>query len=194
MRRSPVPVAVVTLAVLMIGLLAYGLIASGSSTNLDTAVQRGERPAAPVATLELQNLGRSGTTSLSDLRGSIVVVNIWGSWCAPCEAEAPILSAMHRALERTGEGQVLGVTRVDASSRSLEKVREWGLPYPSIRDVDDELYDAFGGTGTPETFILDQQGRVVAMARQPIDAEFANAALKAAGARARIPASTELAS
>ncbi len=129
MRRSPVPVAVVTLAVLMIGLLAYGLIASGSSTNLDTAVQRGERPAAPVATLELQNLGRSGTTSLSDLRGSIVVVNIWGSWCAPCEAEAPILSAMHRALERTGEGQVLGVTRVDASSRSLEKVREWGLPY-----------------------------------------------------------------
>lgn len=194
MRRSPVPIAIVALATLLVALLAYGLIASGSSTNLDTAVQRGERPVAPASTLELRNLGRSGTTSLSDLRGKIVVVNVWGSWCAPCEAEAPVLSAMHRALVRTGEGQVLGVTHVDASSDSLEKVREWGLPYPSVRDVDDELYDAFGGTGTPETYLVDAEGRVVALARQPIDAAFANQALAAVGARARIPADTELAS
>ncbi len=52
-RRSPVPIAVVTLAVLLIALLAYGLTTSGASTNLDTAVKQGQRPAAPAAQVAL---------------------------------------------------------------------------------------------------------------------------------------------
>lgn len=185
-RRSPIPVAVVTLAVLLVALLAYGLLTGGSKTNLDTAVKRGEKPIGPEAGLALPNLGKSGTTSLSQLRGKVVVVNVWASWCPPCEDEAPILSAVHRALQSKGEGQVLGVTHIDASDDSLVKVREWKLPYPSVRDVDDTLYHAYGAQGPPETYVLDAQGRVVALARGAITAEFANQALEAAGVSARI--------
>jgi cytochrome c biogenesis protein CcmG/thiol:disulfide interchange protein DsbE len=187
MRRSPVPVAIVTLAVLLVALLAYGLASSGGkSTNLDTAVQHGTKPLAPASNVALPKLGEPGTLRLADLRGGVAVVNVWASWCPPCEDEAPILSAMHRALQKAGDGQVLGVTHVDPSEKSLAKVREWKLPYPSVRDVNDDLYDAFGATAPPETYVLDPQGRIIALSRGAITAEFANKALAAAGTSARI--------
>ncbi len=163
MRRSPVPVAVITLAVLLVALLTYGLLTGGTSTNLDTRVQRGEKPPAPAANVELPRLGGGGTTSLADLRGKVVVVNVWASWCPPCEDEAPILTAVSRALAKAGDGQVLGVTHVDPSEKSLAKVREWGLPYPSVRDVDDELYKAFGATRAPR----DVRARCAGTRRSP---------------------------
>ncbi len=122
----------------------------------------------------------------------MAVVNVWASWCPPCEEEAPILNAMHTALQDKGEGQVLGVTHVDPSAKSLAKAREWKLTYPSVRDVNDELYDAFGATGPPETYVLDPRGRIVAISRGVITAEFANAALAEAGATARIDPNTKL--
>ncbi len=191
-RRSPVPVAVITLAVLLVALLGYGLLTSGAKTNLDTAVKNGEQPPAPLTDLQLPNLGSSGTTSLADLRGKVAFVNVWASWCPPCEDEAPVLSAVHRALQAKGEGTVLGVTHIDASDDSLAKVREWKLPYPSVRDVDDRLYKAFGAQGPPETYVLDGQGRVVGLARGVIDAAFANKALAAAGVSARIDPNLQL--
>jgi cytochrome c biogenesis protein CcmG/thiol:disulfide interchange protein DsbE len=193
-RRSPVPVAVITLAVLLIALLAYGLVTSGASTNLDTAVKQGQKPVAPAADVALPRLGATGTQRLMDLRGKVAVVNVWASWCPPCEEEAPILNAMHRALQDRDEGQVLGVTHVDPSAKSLAKAREWKLAYPSVRDVNDRLYDAFGATGPPETYVLDPQGRIVAISRGVITAEFANAALAEAGVAARIDPNTKLAS
>ncbi len=185
-RRSPVPVAVVTLAVLLIALLAYGLVTSGASTNLDTAVKQGQRPAAPAADVALPRLGTDGSVRIADLRGKVAVVNVWASWCPPCEEEVPILNAMHQALQDKGEGQVLGITHVDPSAKSLAKAREWGLAYPSARDVNDEVYDAFGATGPPETYVLNAEGRIVAISRGVITAKFANAALAEAGVSARI--------
>lgn len=194
MRRSPVPVAVVVLAVLLIGVLAYALVAGGTGSNLDSAVKRSELPAVPDggSALALPVLGAAGKTQrLDDLKGKVVVVNVWGSWCEPCEAEAPLISQVHDALQASGEGQVLGVTHVDPSEKSLAFVKEHGLTFPSVRDVEDELYDAFGGTGTPETYVLDRQGRVAAISRGVITAEFANKALAAAGAKARVSETAE---
>ena len=187
MRRSPVPVAIVVMAVLLIGVLAYGLLGRGS-TNLDTAVQRGERPAAPAMAVALPKLGADGTQTLGSLKGSIVFVNVWASWCEPCEQEAPLMSAIHDGLQKNGEGQVLGVTHVDPSQKSLAFEREFKLSFPSVRDVDDDLYDAFGATGPPETYVLDREGRVAAISRGVITAEFANDALAAVGAKTRVPA------
>lgn len=188
MRRSPVPVAVVVLAVLLVGVLAYALV-GGNGSNLDSAVQRGERPAVPdgAAALQLPVLGEDGRTqSLEDLRGKVVVVNVWGSWCEPCEDEAPLISEIHDALKKSGEGQVVGVTHVDPTEKSLAFVQKHGLTFPSVRDVEDELYDAFGGTGTPETYVLDKSGRVAALSRGVITPEFANEALQTVGATARV--------
>lgn len=190
MRRSPVPVAVVVLAVLLIGVLAYALVAGGSGSNLDSAVKRGELPAIPDGggAIALPVLGSTSgeRRKLDDLKGRVVVVNVWGSWCEPCEAEAPLISEIHNALQKTGEGQVLGVTHIDPSEKSLAFVREYGLTFPSVRDVEDELYDAFGGTGTPETYVLDREGRVAAVSRGVITPEFANEALAAVGVKARV--------
>lgn len=189
MRRSPVPVAVVVLAVLLIGVLAYALVAGGSGSNLDSAVKRGELPVVPEGggAIALPVLGSTTEQRrLDDLKGQVVVVNVWGSWCEPCEAEAPLISEIHNALQKSGEGQVLGVTHVDPSEKSLAFVKEHGLTFPSVRDVEDELYDAFGGTGTPETYVLDREGRVAAVSRGVITPEFANKALAAVGVKARV--------
>lgn len=198
MRRSPVPVAVVVLAVLLIGVLAYALIGGGSGSNLDSAVQRGERPVVPDggAALALPVLGGAAgeTQRLDALRGKVVVVNVWGSWCEPCESEAPLISEIHDVLQRSGEGQVLGVTHVDPTEKSLAFVKEYDLTFPSVRDVEDELYDAFGGTGTPETYVLDREGRVAAISRGVITAEFANKALARVGVKARVSETSESAS
>lgn len=192
MRRSPVPVAVVVLAVAIIAVLAYALVGTGGS-NLDSAVGRGEKPAIPegAGAIALPVLGSDAKQSLDSLRGKVVVVNVWGSWCAPCEDEAPLISGVHDALTKTGEGQVVGVTHVDPSEKSIAFAVENKLTFPSVRDVDDELYDAFGGTGTPETYVLDRQGRIVALRRGEIDAAFINAALKTAGAKAQVSASLD---
>jgi cytochrome c biogenesis protein CcmG/thiol:disulfide interchange protein DsbE len=190
MRRSPVPVAVVVLAVLLVAVLGYALWGTGAGKNLDSAVQRGEQPVAPEASLQLPVLGGTGTKSLAQLRGKIVVVNVWASWCEPCKSEAPLISAVNKALVKSGEGQVLGVTHVDPSSKSIAFAKENGLDFESVRDVDETLYRAFGSTGTPETYVINREGKVAALARTVVDASFMNRALEAAGAKARVPDST----
>jgi cytochrome c biogenesis protein CcmG/thiol:disulfide interchange protein DsbE len=191
MRRSPVPVAVIALAVLLVGVLAYGLIAGKTGTNLDTAVKRGQRPVAPDAALALPILGDdTATASIASMKGHVVVLNIWASWCEPCKAEAPLLSAVNDALKKTGEGQVLGVTHQDTTNKSIAFAKDYGYTFPSVRDVDSKLYEAYGATGQPETYFIDQQGRVAAISRSVVTVDFTNRALAALGVKARVPANT----
>jgi thiol-disulfide isomerase/thioredoxin len=113
----------------------------------------------------------SGTTlddqpiSTADYRGTVVVVNVWGSWCAPCRAEAP---ALQEASEKTkGQAQFLGITTRDndpAQARAF--VRAFGIGYPSIYDPDGAALLVFAGTlppsAIPSTLIIDKQGRLAA--------------------------------
>ncbi len=104
--------------------------------------------------------------SLSDYRGHVVVVNVWGSWCGPCRAEAPMLAAAARDLAPKGV-RFLGI-----NSRNPERaapkafVRRYGVPYPSIYDPDGRTLLAFRGTlpanSIPSTVIIDRHGRVAA--------------------------------
>ncbi len=172
MRRTAVPFVVVAALALM-GLLVYGVLAVGESTTLDDAIARGERPAAPAKTLP--KLG-GGEASLADLRGKPVVLNFWASWCDPCKDEAPALQAAHERLRREG-GMVLGVTVDDASPDAKAFSRELGLTFPSLRDVDGELGEAYGRLGVPETFAIDRGGRVAAVERGPVTAASLDAML-----------------
>jgi len=104
--------------------------------------------------------------SLADLKGKVVVVNVWGSWCGPCRAEAPMLAAAAKDLQRKG------VVFVGINSRNPEQaaprafVRRYGIPYDSIYDPDGRTLLAFRGTlpanAIPSTVVLDRQGRVAA--------------------------------
>lgn len=102
--------------------------------------------------------------SLSDFRGKVVVVNVWGSWCGPCRAEAPMLAQASRDLARKGV-VFLGIDSRDPSKDAAKAfVRRFDVPYPSLYDQQGSTLLAFRGTLTPNsvpsTVVVDPQGRV----------------------------------
>jgi cytochrome c biogenesis protein CcmG/thiol:disulfide interchange protein DsbE len=168
MRRFILPGSVVAAAIALLALLTFGVAHQGSNTSLDSAVQRGVRPVTPGADIALPILGTSGTQRLSSLRGKVVVLNVFASWCDPCKTEAPILEREQHRLAHSS-GTVLGVTYLDNSSDSAQFVRREHITYPVVRDVSGTFTRALGVDGVPETFIIDRQGRVAALRRYQLD-------------------------
>jgi peroxiredoxin len=100
--------------------------------------------------------------SVADLRGRVVFVNFWGTWCAPCRTEAPSLERMYRKLKPEGF-EILAVS-IDAPGARDEVVAfrdEFELSFPILLDPSKEVYRAYQATGVPETFMLDRDGRLV---------------------------------
>lgn len=108
----------------------------------------------------------SVTVDVADFRGSVAVVNVWGSWCSPCRAEAPVLREAASAYEDRGV-RFLGVNVKDTPAAARAFERRYNITYPSI---DDSVYgraflDLRGqvpASAIPSTLILDRQGRVAA--------------------------------
>jgi cytochrome c biogenesis protein CcmG/thiol:disulfide interchange protein DsbE len=175
MRRSAVPLVAVLAVAALVGLLVYGVAAKSEDTTLDDAVRQGQRPTAPDRSLPA--LGAGGERSLADYRGQVVVQNFWASWCDPCKEEAPELERAHERLQEEKAGTVLGVTFRDATRDSQAFMKEFGLTYPSIRDVDGKLAQEYGTRALPETFVIDRDGHVVAMSRGAVDRGFLDRAL-----------------
>jgi thiol-disulfide isomerase/thioredoxin len=111
--------------------------------------------------------------SLKDFAGKVVVVNVWGSWCAPCRAEAPMLASAARQLTPKGVA-FLGLDSRDPSKAAARAfARRFRVPYPSIYDQEGRSLLAFRGTlspnSVPSTVIIDKQGRVAASVLGEID-------------------------
>ena len=183
-RPGPIATVVGVFAALLIALLVYGVAKTGPDTSLDAAVQRNEKPAAPGSKVSLPMLGSGPARTLAGMRGQVVVLNFWASWCDPCEREAPILERAQMRLQKLN-GTVLGVTYKDYAPDSRAFVRRLHLTYPSLRDDKLELAPKYGTIKLPETFIIDRRGRVVAISRGELNAPFlARAIDRALGARA----------
>ncbi|MCF6524715.1 TlpA disulfide reductase family protein [Streptomyces sp. JJ36] len=112
--------------------------------------------------------------SLSDYRGKIVVVNVWGSWCAPCRAEAPHLAKV--AEETADEGVAfVGINTRDldrANARAFE--RTYDIDYPSFYDPHGRLLLKFpkntlSPQTIPSTVVLDREGRIAVRALKELD-------------------------
>jgi cytochrome c biogenesis protein CcmG, thiol:disulfide interchange protein DsbE len=177
-KRNAVPIVAILVAAALVGLLVYGVVQRGANRTLDDAVASGKRPVAPTRSLPV--LHGSGERSLASYRGKPVILNFWASWCTPCRIEAPLLESAQQRLSRAG-GTVLGVTFRDASPDSDAFVKKFGLTYPSLRDVDGKLANAYGTRALPETFVIDRQGRVAALTRGVVDRQFLEDALAKVG-------------
>ncbi len=149
MRRFAIPAIAVVVAAALLALLGVRRRAPGDATRRSTprwrvATTRWRRTPAT----QLPILGSSGTESLADLRGKVVVLNVFASWCQPCVAEAPILEQEQRQLVKD-DATILGVTYLDNSSDSEQFVRQHGITYPVVRDVSGNFVKAFGTTAFP---------------------------------------------
>ncbi len=171
MRRFMLPGLGVCAAAALLALLVFGVARQSNDTSIDAAVARGERPATPNAAMALPVLGSSAKESLSELRGKVVVLNVFASWCDPCKAEAPVLEQAERQIYGRN-ATILGVTYLDNSSDSQQFVRQQHITYPVIRDISGNFVRAFGTTGVPETFVINRNGRIVALRRYQVDSQW----------------------
>ena len=116
---------------------------------------------SPDFTLPVMTGGEPGNRiQLSSLRGNVVVLDFWASWCAPCRAQAPIIDRVARKLRDKGV-VVLGVdTSGDDWGRAVEFAKGHGISYPTVFDQGDHVASAFRVQALPTLVILDSNGVV----------------------------------
>jgi thiol-disulfide isomerase/thioredoxin len=99
-----------------------------------------------------------GRITLAQLRGRVVVLNAWGSWCAPCRAEAPTLESVYRQTSAKGVS-FLGINVRDNNAAARAFQRTFGITYPSIPDTDGQVIASFRQlppNAIPTTLVLDR--------------------------------------
>ncbi len=149
---------IVMAAALALGALWSWLSRVPSATTTGGAPPPSPREgfSAPDFTLDL--LG-GGQVTLSELRGKVVIVNLWASWCPPCRAEMPAIEKVYQAYKDQGL-VVLGVntTFQDSEADAAAFIREFGLTFPVPLDRGGSVSRRYQLRGLPSTFFLDRQG------------------------------------
>ena len=178
---TPWPTRRATVALVAAALLALPACSGGSTTSVaDQGFISGDGTVTQLAVGERKDpVAFAGTTlqgkpfNVRSLRGDVVVVNVWASWCAPCIAEARGLQQVHQQTEAEGV-RFIGInTEADeAAARAHE--RRFGVTYPSLADDGGRVLLRLRGslppTATPSTLVLDRSGRVAARVIGRVDA------------------------
>ena len=134
-----------------------GYVSGDGSIETIAAAKRG-RP------VELSGETLDGDAwSAADARGKVVVLNVWATWCPPCEAEAPELKKAAEAVAADGKPVVfMGINTRDNAASGRATIKRQGIPYPSLDDREGLMVLALQGKAPtpPTTLVLDRQGRI----------------------------------
>lgn len=142
----------------ILGALAFALGAAVMLTPELSRVTPGERPPA----LRAVDASTEDSVVIRDFSGEVTLVNIWATWCAPCEAEMP---SMQRVYEELGsEGLRILAVSVDRLV-DAETVQAWAderdLTFPILHDRTGRIEQTWQTTGVPESFVIDRHGVIV---------------------------------
>ena len=105
--------------------------------------------------------------SLSELRGKVIVLNFWASWCKPCEQEAVDLENAWQNYKDREDIVFLGVAWTDTEDKSLSYLERFGITYPNGPDLGTRISQAYRITGVPETYIIDRSGNLAYVKLSP---------------------------
>lgn len=170
-KRSPFAIPAMIVLAALLALLAYGVFIKQGGNKYDNAVAAGER--LPATVRESRVLGSTKPASIADFRGKVVLLNFWASWCEPCRTESPAIERAYKKYKDQGF-VVLGADVDDLSSEANKFFKEFGLTYPVLRYTRADATKDFGTKQLPESFLIDRQGKVVALQRYEIDDEWLN--------------------
>ena len=96
---------------------------------------------------------------LSDMKGKVVVLNFWGSWCGPCVEEMPSLVQLQQRFKDKGL-TVVGIS-IDVDGDAYHKfLKDYKIDFPTVRDPDQKTSSLYGSFKWPETYIIDRNGVV----------------------------------
>jgi len=140
----------------VLGVIGFGIGAALLLTPEITRIEVGTRaPDYSVRTLD------GDTVAIRDFRGEVVLLNVWATWCAPCEQEMP---SMQRLQEELGP-QGLRVVAVSVDQADPESVRDWvderNLTFTVLHDASGRIQQVYQTTGVPESFVLDRDGMIL---------------------------------
>ena len=172
----------VFLALLIGASVFFGLVVlpyadPGSAVRLDATGVR-----APDFSLPVIQGGEPGArVRLSDLRGRIVLLDFWASWCKPCREQMPVLERLAKRLQDS-DTIVLGINTADTQQAALQALTELGTSYTSLYDTG-EVARGYGATTLPTLVLIDREGKIVARESAVIDELTLRRLLEQAGAR-----------
>jgi cytochrome c biogenesis protein CcmG, thiol:disulfide interchange protein DsbE len=138
---------------LLVGLLV--VVALGLNRSQKGTAQVGEQaPDFKVTTFDGEQI------SLESLRGKVVVLNFWASWCKPCEQEAAELQSSWQQNSPAGDVVFLGMDYVDTEPEALSYIRKFDITFPNAPDMGTKVSQAYRIKGVPETYFIGPDGVV----------------------------------
>ena len=130
--------------------LVFGLALVRKNQTQPTA---GPAPDFTLTTLD------GGQINLASLKGRVVVVNFWASWCGPCREEAPVLERVWQQY-KDKDVLIVGVAYTDTEKNAKAYLQQFGNTYPNGLDIGTKISEMYNIQGVPETFIIDRKGNV----------------------------------